>query len=204
VTAHHYYSELMNILNQNDEARKHINIALKLDPYAPVLHNLSYGYFCDENNLDQALDECLVLQGLDPEFGHRKAYYHEFYIYCKQKEDLKALEALQKAMYMDTLKIINPNIVKDVYDKSGIKGVWNWLIESELKKSNPDPLTLMDRYAIIGKKEQALNWLEKAFENSDPELPTVNNDPDFDDLRSEPRFQAIIKKMGLSGYQKVK
>jgi TolB-like protein/Tfp pilus assembly protein PilF len=204
VTAHHYYSELLNILNQNDEARKQINIALQLDPFLPVLHALSAGYFYNEGKLNETLDECLVLQGLDPEYSDRMPFWREFKVYSKQKEDLKALVALQKALYMDTLKIVYPNALKDVYDKSGINGLWNWLIESELLKSNPEPLTLMTMYAIIDKKEEALDWIEKAFENSSPELPFINNNPDLDNLRSAPRFQAIIKKMGLSGYQKVK
>jgi len=42
--------------------------------------------------------------------------------------------------------------------------------------------------------------LEKAFENPPPGFANINNDPDLDNLRSEPRFQAIIKKMGLSEY----
>ena len=103
---------------------------------------------------------------------------------------------------MDTLKVTSSNVVKDVYDRSGINGLWNWLIESELKKSNPRLLKLASDYARIGKQEEALVWLEKAFENPPPGFADINNDPDFDNLRSEPRFQAIINKMGLSGYQK--
>jgi len=202
VTAHHYYSELLNILKQNVEARKHINIALQLDPFLPVLHVLSSTYFCNEGKLKESLDECLVLQELDPEYSNRLLYWKEFNIYCKQKEDLKALEALKKALFMDTLKIINSNTVEDVYNKSGINGLWNWLIERELKKSAPSTLTLANGFAKLGKKEEALDWLYKAFENPSPGFALINNDPDYDNLRLEPRFQAIIKKIGLSEFQK--
>jgi TolB-like protein len=202
VTAHHYYSELMDILRKNDEARKHINIAMQLDPFLPVLHVLSSAYFYHERKFKESLDECLVLEELDPEYSNRVIYWREYDIYLKQEEDLKALEALQTALFMDTLDVINSNIIKDVYNKSGVNGLWNWLIESELKSPNLQPLTLANRYVKIGKKEEALNWLEKAFENRSPEFPSaINNNPDYDDLRSEPRFQAIIKKMGLSEYQ---
>ena len=202
VTAHHYYAELLNILRQNDEARKQINIALQLDPFLPVLHRLSLDYFYAEGKLKESLDECFTLQELDPEYSNRSLYRAEFIIYYKQKEDVKALVALQKYLYMDTLKVTSPNVVKDVYDRAGINGLWNWLIESELKKSNPRLLKLASDYARIGKQEEALVWLEKAFENPPPGFADINNDPDFDNLRSEPRFQAIINKMGLSGYQK--
>jgi TolB-like protein/Tfp pilus assembly protein PilF len=202
VTAHHYYSELLNILRQNDEARKQINIALQLDPFLPVLHNLSSVFFYNAGNLKEAIDECLVLQELDPEFRNRSFHLREFKIYCKQKEGLKALEALQSFLYIDTLKVINKDALKEVYNFSGINGLLNWLIESELKKSKPEPLKLAGEYAIIGKNEEALDWLEKEFENPQPGFADINNDADFDNLRSEPRFQSIIKKMGLSAYAK--
>jgi hypothetical protein len=49
---------------------------------------------------------------------------------------------------------------------------------------------------------EALNWLEKALEEHISALPNINNNSDFDKLHSEPRFQTIIKKMGLSKYSK--
>jgi TolB-like protein len=201
VTAHHYYSELLDILRQNNEARKQINIALQLDPFLPVLHAVSSSIFYSEGKVKEVLNECTVLQELDPEYGNRSLYWKEFKIYCKQKEDVKALIALQKYLYMDTLKVTDSNIVKDVYNRSGINGLWNWLIELELKKSNPEPFDLAIDYAIIGKKEEALDWLEKANKNPPPGFANINNMRDLDNLRSEPRFQAIIKKMGLSEYQ---
>ena len=201
VTAHHYYSELLDILRQNEEARKQINLALQLDPFLPVLHAVSSSNFYSEGKFKEVLNECTVLQELDPEYGNRSLYWKEFKIYCKQKEDVKALIALQKYLYMDTLKVTDSNIVKDVYNRSGINGLWNWLIELELKKSNPEPFDLAIDYAIIGKKEEALDWLEKANKNPPPGFANINNMRDLDNLRSEPRFQAIIKKMGLSEYQ---
>jgi len=204
VTAHQYYSELLNFLGENEEARKHISIALQLDPFFPILLNLSCGYFYNEGKLKESLDECRVLQELDPEFANRLVFRKEFYIYVKQEEDLKAAEALQKAQYMDTLNSKNVNLISDIYNKSGINGLWNWLIELERKKSIPNPFTLANIYAKLNQKEEALNWLEKAFEEHCPDIPVINNSPDYDNLRSEPRFQAIIKKMGLSEYQKRK
>ena len=91
---------------------------------------------------------------------------------------------------------------KDVYNKSGMKVIFDWLIELQLKKPEPNPLMIAGWYTNLDKKDEALNWLENAFEKHISRIPRINNNPDFDNLRSEPRFQAMIKKMGLSGYQK--
>ena len=123
VTAHHYYSELLDILGENDEARSQINIALELDPFLPVLHALSAGYYYNEGKFKESLDECFVLEELDPEYANGSAYWTEFSIYPKQKEDLKAIEALQKALYVDTLHIENANFISDIYEKDGMNGL---------------------------------------------------------------------------------
>jgi TolB-like protein len=201
VTAHHYYSELLDILRQNNEARRQINLALELDPYLPVLHALSSSYYYNEGKLKESLDEHHVLQELDPEYGFGTIYWREFNIYVKQKEDLKAVDVLQKIMLRDTSTIKLANVVKDVYKKSGMNGIIDWLVELELKNPKSDPLSIAGWYAKLDKKDEALNWLEKAFEKHRHEIPRINNCPDFDNLRSELRFKTLIKKMGLEEYQ---
>jgi TolB-like protein len=52
-------------------------------------------------------------------------------------------------------------------------------------------------YAGLGDQEQALTWLEKAYEERADGLTWINVDPMLDPLRNHPRFQAIVKKMGL-------
>jgi tetratricopeptide (TPR) repeat protein len=117
----------------------------------------------------------------------------------KQKEDLKAVEALQKALNMDSFK---SNLLIDLYNQSGINGLLNWLIERELKKSNLSSNNLALWYNMLGKKKEALDWLEKSFVNLNPGFATLNNNPNYENLRSDPKFHAIINNMGLSEYQK--
>lgn len=52
-------------------------------------------------------------------------------------------------------------------------------------------------YAGMGDWEQALDWLEKAYEERADGLTWINVEPMFDGLRQQPRFQALVKKMGL-------
>jgi TolB-like protein/Tfp pilus assembly protein PilF len=199
VTAHSYYSELLGILRQNDEARQEINIALKLDPFFPTMHILSATYYIQESKLNEALIEYKKAQEISPDFNVQWGF---FYVYTKLGEDQLAIEALQKNLLIDPLLAENANLVKDVFNKSGMNGIHQWLIELELKKPAPDPLNIALWYAMMDRKEESLNWLEKAFEERIPSLPGINNDHECDNLRSEPRFIALIKKMGLSEYSK--
>ena len=53
-------------------------------------------------------------------------------------------------------------------------------------------------YAAVGEKAQALAWLDKAFEERDGGLSLLKVDPGLDGVRSDPRFQAILARVGLS------
>ena len=52
-------------------------------------------------------------------------------------------------------------------------------------------------YTRAGDAELALDYLEQAFEERDPNIPYLSVDPIFDYLRGEPRFQALIRRLGL-------
>jgi len=200
VTAHHYYSELLDILGENKEARIQINRALELDPYLPVLHMLSGPYYYyNEGKLKECLEEINILEELDPDYAEGGFHWTEFYIYVKQNEGLKAANALQKVMINDTLIA---DQIKAFYDKSGINGLWNLIIERELNNTNPNSYSLARWFSMLERKNEALDWLEKSFENPPSAIPRINCISDFDNIRSESRFQAIIEKMGLSEYQK--
>jgi TolB-like protein len=62
--ARQYYSELLDVLRENYEARLQINIALKLDPFYPMLHSMSSMYYYNEGKLKESLDEYHVMMPL--------------------------------------------------------------------------------------------------------------------------------------------
>jgi len=193
--AHQYYSELLDILRQDKEAHEQLNLALELDPLSPAMNALNVLHYYNEGKLKESLEACRRLEEIDL-YKSQGVYWQYFRIYLRYGEDLKAIEALQKVMPGDTLTI------KEVYNKSGINGIFNWFIESGVNKSTNYFRSLAILYTILGKKEEELSWLEKALKENLTSLPEINNNSDFDNLRSEPRFQAIIKKMGLSEYKK--
>lgn len=76
----------------------------------------------------------------------------------------------------------------------------NWFIELQLK--NPEPVMLARCFAMLGNKEEALIWLEKAMEERSKDVYQVFSYYDFKDLHSDPRFKVIVKKLGLTDFVK--
>ena len=135
--------------------------------------------------------------------GNPSVYWHLWEYYIKLEEELKAVESLQNAFllvpedkpYVDTLK--------EVYNKIGIIGLKEWLIFWSIKNDDRGSWRgIAVYYSEIGEKEKALDWLEKAYEWKVPGLPGINAISEFNNLRNEPRFQALLRKMGLTAYQK--
>ena len=206
-TAHQYYSEFLDIVGRNDEARSQINMALELDPFSTAINGTSALYYYNEGKFVESLDACRKTLEINSDYIW--AYWQSFYVLAKQREDSKAAEALRQFLIRDTMTAEIAKYIPEVFGKSGMNGLLNWLIEIQLKNPSAS-LYIAKWYAMLGKKEEALNSLEKALKarlseipgaNSLPdEIPRVFNSPDFDNLRSEPRFKLIMKKMGLSGY----
>ena len=153
-TAHQYYSEFLDIIGRNDEARVQINMALELDPFSTAINATSALYYYNEGKINESLDACRKTLEINPDYIW--AYWQSFYVYVRQGDDLKALEALQQFMLRDTMTVKIANAIKDVYNKSGINGVLNWLIELQLKNPAAN-LYIAKWYAMLGKKEEALD-----------------------------------------------
>ena len=52
-------------------------------------------------------------------------------------------------------------------------------------------------YIALGERDQALTWLDKAYQQHSPMMTWLKIDPRFDSIRQEPRFQELMRRVGL-------
>lgn len=200
--AHQYLAELLYILDEKPEARYEINQAMELDPISFIHRTISYaGYFYEEK-FNESLLECDKVIEMNPD--HPSAYIYSFYNQIALGNDSLVVEAIEKLMALDTLSIKEIPHVHEIYRQTKLEGVFKFLIEREKNKLKPNPLSVSRYYCFLGEKENALNWLETAFNNRSTEIPRINVNPHFDILRAEPRFLKIIHEMDLTKYHKRK
>ena len=93
-------------------------------------------------------------------------------------EDFKALgfQAVMRQLYLITLESL----------------------EEAAKTQYVSPTAFAVAYAKLDDKEHAFAWLEKADAERTSSISGLKTNPEFDNLRSDPRFAALVKKMGLS------
>ena len=198
-TAHQYYSSFLDILGQTDEAIEEINLALNLDPLSEVMNGQKLRYCYRIGKIEEALNICKLLQEIDP---HRRGNWLCFYIYLRLHNDLKAVETLQNILSEDPLTAKYAISVREIYNKSKIDGLLKWLIDSEQKKVKPGYIELAKWNAFLGNKIESMKWLEKGMEARILWIPRIYNERDFEILYDEPRFKALVEKMGLNAYQR--
>jgi hypothetical protein len=60
-----------------------------------------------------------------------------------------------------------------------------------------DPAIIAGNYALLGEKDRAFRWLEKACGEKSGGLPYIKSSAFLDSLRSDPRYASLLKRMGL-------
>jgi tetratricopeptide (TPR) repeat protein len=179
-----------------EEALPHIELSLKLDPLNPLSYNsysIVLGYHRRTDDAIAALRTALEIQpnsrlflgNLARALG-RKGMHDEqlaFYRnkYADDAERTKALEdGFEKASYKGAYRAL-ADLMAEWYGKPG-KSVKAWDIKAH--------------YFHAGEDDLAIDWLEKAYENHNPNMPYISG-PRHDPLRSNPRFQDLLRKMNL-------
>ena len=195
--AHAYFSHLLFTLKRPDEAMKQIEEALKLDPFNPLIQSLyamdlMYARRYDE--VIRLLRKTLEASPMEPiALSTIRSAYHQKKMYDE------ALEAWRLSFEArgdhEAIQALNRGRAEGGYSEP-CRSVAEMLIERS-KTSYVTPWQVATLYTRAGMKEEALDWFDKAYDAHDPNMPYLSVDPIFDELRDHPRFQAILKRMGL-------
>lgn len=206
-TAHQWYAQLLMITGPIDQARKHVDRAVELEPYFWVVHNLSAWIYYFEEEYEKGIEACITARDLNPDFVDNNWLFVLHYVRLGEGE--KAAMALHDLFKRFPSFSHLGDEVLDAYRKSGTDGIFTWLIDININRPIPldgltgHPFFVAWWYAILGDREQSVVWLEKTMLEERIPLHYFNliaTNPDFDILRSDPRFLAVIEKAGLAPY----
>ena len=79
----------------------------------------------------------------------------------------------------------------------GVPRRWRWLRGLTKPGSNTDNMGLARIYLVLGDKDRGFEWLTKAFDARHNLAATTKFSPLFDDVRSDPRFQALVARLKI-------
>lgn len=197
-TAHHWYALYLGVHGRLEEATAEMSRALEMDPLSPNLRADLGLLFYFQRRYDQAIEQCREALDINPNFHF--AHQHLLYAYLKKGKYEQAAEEFSRmhASYgigEDGRAHFNEAPIRRFFQTAGIRGVLRTQMDDST--AGPDAYHAAQYTAFLGEREQALRWLQKAYEGRNFYLVFVGVDPLFDDLRSDPRFQDLLRRMKL-------
>jgi len=188
--AHQWYSEYLIGMERFDEALIEIRRAQELDPLSLMI-NAAVGWtFVFAHEYDRAIEQYKKTLEMDPNFRPAHSYLAQAYWYKGMYE-----EALKEYRLLNSLRGIAITYAK-MGKTAEAKKVLNELMEQS-KHMSVSRYSLSDIYFALGDNDQGFAWLEKAHEDRAHGLCWIKVQPFYDSVRSDSRFKAMLKKMGL-------
>ena len=194
---HHQYSHYLVVVGRIEEALTESLRALDLDPLSLPYNGHLGWYYYYARSPDQAIAACQKTLELDPNYPPAHQFLGRAYAQKGRYEE--AIAALQKAV---SLFENNPEAVAylgHAYAVAGKRKEAQNLIRVLAEMSKKRYVSTFDTAIIhvgLGEKEKAIDGLEKAYGDAD-KLLYIKTSPLFDGLRSEPRFQDLLRRVGL-------
>jgi eukaryotic-like serine/threonine-protein kinase len=197
-TAHQWYGLSLTLMGRFDEALREARIAQQLDPLSLIVNsNAGYTlYFARQ--YDQAIVELEKAKELDPNFP---LVYQIFgYIYGKKGDTAKSVEALTKAVELAPDNLSFEADLAWAHAISGEKEKAEETLDQLLRISintYVPPFHLAGICVGLNQNDRAIDWLEKAYNDRSDQITYIGKDPRFDSLREDPRFQDLVRRIGL-------
>ena len=197
-TAHYHYSYLLAELGRFEEAIREATEALSRDPMSALL-NAGLGFvLLHARKLDQCIEQALTAAEVDPNMT--LCYWILGTAFEQQGKYREAIEAYEKCIALGGGAALSRAFIGHVYAKSGEREkAWDALRElQELSKTRYVPsLASAILYDGLMEKDLAIDALDRACNNRETDLVVIKVWSHFDNLRDDPRFQEIERRVGL-------
>jgi Tfp pilus assembly protein PilF len=197
-TGHHWYGWFLAVMGRKEEAVRELKHAQEIDSLSLVINaTLSLAYYYGRQ-CDLAIDLLRKTLEMDPHFA--LAHHNLGMCYKQLGRYQEAVAEFRKALQLGE----NPRTVAALIGTYGRLG-GSVEAQGELKEllaaartKFVSPYFLATAYAGMGDKDKAFEWLETAYRERSDWMTYLKVDPELDSLRSHPRFQDLLRRVGLS------
>jgi TolB-like protein/DNA-binding winged helix-turn-helix (wHTH) protein/Flp pilus assembly protein TadD len=197
-TAHHWYAWHLSLLGRYDEAIAEMRKAENHDPLSLIINADLAELLVLAHSDDESIRQSRKTIEMDPNFALAHNQLAQAYLQ-KHMHDEAVAELKTAVQLSGGSPAFIANLAR-AYVASGKRSEAVKLLGDLKKRSNPgysNASEIAVVYASLGDTDQAMNWLEKGYDERFN--PGVLLRPGFDPLRSDPRFQNLVHRIGLAG-----
>ncbi|HAB16106.1 MAG TPA: hypothetical protein DCE44_06620, partial [Verrucomicrobiales bacterium] len=180
-----------------EEAIANTRKAIELDPLS-LLFNTHLGWqLSHARRYDEAMAQLRKTLELEPHYAN--AHFEMGWCYLGKGDTAGALAAFQRAKSLDSPPWFDGALAY-AYARAGNRAQAEQVVRDwadRAKQRYLSPSLRMHLHLGLGDKDKALDWLEKCYEEQDGDCWSLKTWQIYDPLRTEPRFQALLEKVGL-------
>jgi TolB-like protein len=196
--SHIAYAQFLSHFGHDQEAIAEATRARDLDPLSLIINALGGQYFYSARRYEEAILRLQKTLELDPNFWIAHLFLGEVYI--QKGQFAQAFVELNKAKELSGGNAEAISMIGYAWARSGDSAKARAVLK-ELKAVASERYVPASHLAmlcyVVGEKDEAFTWLEKACQDRDIRLCRLKVDPRWDDMRTDPRFAAILKRIGL-------
>lgn len=196
-TGHYLYAKFLpDIRNSFEESINEFHKALEIDPFSVGVNKDLGETLYYARRYDEAIEQFERTLEIEP--NHTLSHFWLTRAYEAKGDYNLAFDEIIKRQISAGFSAKEIQATRETYARHGWKGFWQKQLElakRQAKNGYYEPYFIVWMYVRLGQRDQALNWLEKAFESRSSWMPTIKFDPLLDDLRSEPRFQDMLRRV---------
>ncbi len=194
-TGHQWFGVHLTALGRLDEARQQYEIARGLDPLSLQIQVNLASLYSAARQFDRAIDEYRKIAEMDPNFS--TAHFSLAVVYYLKRMYPEAAAEERKGLLLNNepeAAALYENVTDEAsYRRAVERGIARRKEESKTRYVSP--FDLANLYLRLGDKEQALAWLEKAYQEHASGLEYLKVRPLYDPLRSDLRFQDLLRRL---------
>src|SRR5580704_2063181 len=196
--AHEFYGDgYLSLIGKNEEGIEEIRKAHELDPLSPIIATDLAKRLSLEKKYAEAVTEFKNILDVDPDFVQAQYYLAETYeqmgLYPEAISELKKIKSWEDLpLTLEELGYI--------YARQGKRHEALQMIAELQRRSThhyTDSASAARIYIALGDKDSAFVWLQKGYDEHSPHMILIDADSAYDPLRSDPRFQNLVRRIGL-------
>ena len=196
--AHVAYAHVLSNLGRHEEAIVQATRSRELDPVSLIINAREGAVLFSARRYDDARERLQKTIELDQSFW--VAHFFLGHVFLQQEKYQEALAELSKAKEFSRGNSQAISMIGCAWVGAGDAGKARGVLE-ELKALSAERYipssNIAALFLALGEPDEAIAWLEKAFAERDVRLSFLKIDPKWDPLRTDPRFVAFLKRIGL-------
>ena len=196
--AHHWYALALAETGQSEQSIAEIKLAVELDPRSLIINsNVAWCLYL-AGKYDEAIAQAQKAILMDPSFAVAHGYLGQAYLEKGRYDE--AFSELKKAIELSGGETSYEAELANAYAVAGKKEDARHLLEQVQQRAAQhyvSPYSLALIYTGLDQQDRALNELELAYDQRELRLLNLKMHPRFGSLRSNPRFKALIERIGL-------